>query len=203
MKTFLPHQYTSNDSNRMYLAYFIVGALDLLDALNTVSTGSERRDHVNWIYRCQHPKGGFRMWPGTDFGERANEDNAQWDPANIPATYFALASLLILNDDFKRVRRKQCLVWLQQMQRNDGSFGETLVNGHIEGGNDPRFGYCATGIRHILRGNSTKTIHMDGQTVQDVDIDGFVRCVRAAQVGTLACSLSHLHRTTLTLHAGV
>ncbi|KAK4540304.1 hypothetical protein LTR36_009616 [Oleoguttula mirabilis] len=181
LKTFLPRQYTGNDSNRMYLAYFIISALDLLDALNTVSTGNERRDHVNWIYRCQHPKGGFRMWPGTDLGDRANDTNAKWDPANIPATYFALAALLILDDDFERVKRGQCLLWLQKMQREDGSFGETLVDGVVEGGRDPRLGYCATGVRHILRGSSAEPISIDGQTVRDIDVDSFVRCVRVAE----------------------
>ncbi|KAK5133091.1 hypothetical protein LTR08_008201 [Meristemomyces frigidus] len=181
LKTYLPHHYTGNDSNRMYLAYFIVAALDLLDALDTASTGPERKDHVNWIYRCQHPDGGFRMWPGTDFGERANETNAQWDPANVPGTYFALACLLILDDDFKRVKRKQCLRWLQKMQREDGSFGETLVRGQIEGGRDPRFAYCATGIRHMLRGESAGCISLNGQLVKDFDVDGLVRCVRAAE----------------------
>ncbi|KAI7315749.1 hypothetical protein KC315_g10971, partial [Hortaea werneckii] len=76
LKTFLPHQYTSNDSNRMYLAYFIISALDLLGALKTVPSEQERQDHINWVYRCQHPNGGFRMWPGTDFGKLSNESNA-------------------------------------------------------------------------------------------------------------------------------
>ena len=84
----------------MYLGYFIVSALDLLDAIHTASTETERQGFIDWIYRCQHPNGGFRMWPGTDLGSRANSANARWDPANIPATYFALATLLLLNDDF-------------------------------------------------------------------------------------------------------
>lgn len=187
----------------MYLAYFIISALDLLDALNTVSTQHERRDYVNWIYRCQHPDGGFRMWPGTDFGERATRENAQWDPANIPATYFALAALLILDDDFQRLKRTQCLLWLQKMQRKDGSFGETLVNGTIEGGRDPRFGYCATGIRHILRGDSAGQMVIDGQTVHDIDVDEFVRCVSAAEVGTLSCSPAPALFVMLTTHSDI
>jgi len=126
------------------------------------------------------------MWPGTDFGERANDQNAQWDPANVPGTYFALAALLILDDDFKRVKRRQCLQWIRQMQREDGSFGEILVDGRIEGGMDSRFGFCAAGIRHMLRGDTSGTIQIDGQAVLDVDVDALVRCVRTAQVGTLA-----------------
>ncbi|KAI7533298.1 geranylgeranyl transferase-like protein type i beta subunit [Hortaea werneckii] len=160
LKTFLPHQYTGNDSNRMYLAYFIISALDLLGALKTVPSEQERQDHINWVYRCQHPNGGFRMWPGTDFGELSNESNAPYDPANIPGTYFALATLLIYGDDLSRVQRKDCLKWLQRMQRSDGSFGETLVKGQIEGGSDSRLGFCAAG---------------------DIDLDGFVKCVQMSE----------------------
>lgn len=170
----------------MYLAYFIISALDLLDALKTVPSEQERRDHVNWIYHCQHPNGGFRMWPGTDFGKLSNEKNAQYDPANIPGTYFALATLLIYDDDLTRVRRADCLEWLRQMQRPDGSFGETIVNGRIEGGSDSRLGFCAAGIRHILRGRTSGSIDIDGQLIQDIELDAFVGCVRMAEVGTLA-----------------
>ena len=122
------------------------------------------------------------MWPGTDFGERANSTNAKWDPGNVPATYFALASLLILGDDFKRVRRKETLRWLVHMQRADGSFGEILVDGRIEGGKDPRLGYCATGVRYILRGDSSNAAKGDDSIVDDVDVDGLVRCIRASEV---------------------
>ncbi|KAK3633937.1 geranylgeranyl transferase type-1 subunit beta [Elasticomyces elasticus] len=181
IKTLLPHQYTSNDSNRMYLAFFIVSALDLLDALDAASNEEERQGYINWVYRCQHPDGGFRMWPGTDLGARSNPENAQWDPANIPATYFALSILLILKDDFKRVNYEATLAWLPKMQRPDGSFGETLVNGRVEGGQDPRFGYCATGIRFMLRGSSTGDLSVNGRTIPDVDLDAFVRCVRVAE----------------------
>lgn len=166
----------------MYLGFFILSALDLLSAYAPSTTPEERADHINWIYRCQHPKGGFRMWPGTDFGEKATAENAKWDPANLPATYFALATLLIVGDDFKRVRRRETLQWLRRMQREDGSFGETCVDGRIEGGRDPRFGYCAMGVRFILRGGIGEgLLSLDGEEVQDVNVDAFVRCIAEAE----------------------
>lgn len=171
----------------MYLAFLIISALDLLGVLTTVCSEAERRDYIAWIYRCQHPQGGFRMWPGTDFGDRANESNAKWDPANVPATYFALGALLILGDDFARVKRRDTLLWLRRMQREDGSFGETLVDGRIAGGRDPRFGYCATGVRRILRGHRKGRLVVDGEHVEDVDVDALVRCIRAAEVGCNQC----------------
>lgn len=170
----------------MYLAYFIISAVDVLGVLFTLTTEDERAGYADWIYHCQHPHGGFRMWPGTDFGERADETNARWDPANMPATYFALASLLMLGDDMQRVRRKGCLQWLTAMQRPDGSFGETLVNGKIEGGRDPRFGYCAAGVRYILRGSQGGALTVDGETVGDIEVDRLVRCIHYSEVGTLA-----------------
>ena len=68
------------------------------------------------------------------------------------------------------------------MQRPDGSFGETLVDGQIEGGRDPRFGYCATGVRYILRGPQTGTVSVGVDHVEDVDIDSLVECIRLAEV---------------------
>jgi hypothetical protein len=176
LKTFLPWQYTSNDSNRMMLAYFTVSALDILSSLETSTTPAERADYVNWIYKCQHPQGGFRGFPGTDFGELANESNSVWDPANVPATYFALATLLILRDDLTRVKRSECLGWLSKMQRPDGSFGQTLgvEEGQIEGGTDTRFAYTAVGIRWILGG--------EYQGVGDVNVENLVQYIKRLQV---------------------
>ncbi len=179
VKSLLPHQYTSNDSNRMALSFFIVSALDLLGCLDDLTTFTERCEYANWIYRCQHPQGGFRGSPATDFGELRNADNQRWDPANLPATYFALATLVILRDDLERVEREQCLQWLTRMQRSEGSFGESLgKDGKIEGGTDARFGYCATGVRWILRGTGKGP----PIKVEDIDVDGIVRSIGTSQV---------------------
>lgn len=178
LKTYLPTQYTSTDSNRMLLAFFIVSALDLLGALHEQTTNEERKGYINWIYRCQHPEGGFRGFPGADFGDKRNEENKVWDPANGPATYLALAALLILGDDLSRVKRKECLQWLRKLQRDSGGFGETVgENGRIEGGTDSRFGYCVTAVRWILRG----CVKGDVEGVPDIDVDRLTECVKVAQ----------------------
>ena len=166
----------------MYLAYLTVCALDLLDSWTDITTEQERNEYVDWIYHCQHPSGGFRMWPGTDLRPRANQSNAQWDPANVPATYFALCTLLVMGDDFKRIRRKNTLEWLRKMQRRDGSFGETLVNGKVEGGRDPRFGYCAAGVRYILRGPDHGPVKIGSNEIEDINVDSLVECIRSAEV---------------------
>ncbi|KAL8658481.1 MAG: hypothetical protein Q9226_000975 [Calogaya cf. arnoldii] len=169
LKTHLPTAYTSNDSQRMTLAFFVLCGLDLLGALDTNATEDEQAAFVDWIYRCQHPDGGFRGFTGADLGEERTEDNERWDPANIAATYFALASLAILGDDLSRVRRKQCLDWLKKLQLSDGTFGEALGGE----GRDMRFCYCAAAIRWILAGGTMQE--------EDIDIDGLVRFIEASQ----------------------
>ncbi|QDS72772.1 hypothetical protein FKW77_004694 [Venturia effusa] len=178
LMTFLPNAYQANDANRMMLAFFILSSMDLLDCLNSTLTVEDRERYINWVYLCQHEDGGFRGFSGGDFGHLRNDENAVWDPANVPATFFALAILAILEDDFSRVKRRECLSWLTKMQRSDGSFGETLgPNEKIEGGLDPRFGYTAMGIRAILRGRGEGEM----KDVPDVDTDLLVECIRRSQ----------------------
>ena len=179
LKTFLPTGYTSNDSNRMMLACFILSALDILGVLQERTTPLERKEYVDWIYHCQHPEGGFRGFTGTDFGKLRNEDNAQWDPANLAATYFALGALLVLEDDLERVKRRECLRWLAKLQHKDGSFGEVLGEGaNIEGGRDVRFCLLAALVRWILRGGKAG---VRDETV-DFDADALAEFVKSSQV---------------------
>lgn len=182
LKTFLPGLYTSNDSNRMLLAFFTVAGLDVLGELHNKTTPEERKGYIEWIYHCQVPSGGFRGFTGTDFGsERRTPDNEAWDPANVPATFFALVILLILGDDLSRVKRIECLQWLPKMQRHDGSFGEVLgPGGQIEGGGDLRFCCFGAGTRYILRGRRGDGL----QDVDDIDVDALVAFIEACQVRT-------------------
>ncbi|KAG2419898.1 hypothetical protein HFD88_004695 [Aspergillus terreus] len=179
LKTFLPDLYTSNDSNRMLLAFFTVAGLDVLGELHNKTTPEERKGYIEWIYHCQVPSGGFRGFTGTDFGsERRTPDNEAWDPANVPATFFALVILLILGDDLSRVKRIECLQWLPKMQRHDGSFGEVLgPGGQIEGGGDLRFCCFGAGTRYILRGRRGCGL----QDVDDIDVDALVAFIEACQ----------------------
>ena len=179
LKTFLPSLYTSNDSNRMMLAFFTVAGLDILGALQSHTTPEERQAHAAWIYRCQLSSGGFRAFTGADFGlDKRTRENEIWDPANLPATFFALVVLLILGDDLSRVKRKECLQWLHDMQRSDGSFGEVLgAAGAIEGGHDLRFCCCAAGTRYMLRGKDVRNIEVD-----DINVNSLVAFIESCQV---------------------
>ena len=178
LKTYLPHYYTGNDANRMTLALFTVSALDILGDLDGALSAEERQGYIDWVYSCQLPEGGFRPWPGSNFGKQRNDDNKIWDPAHVPGTFFALLTLVVLGDDLERVKRREILLWLIRMQRPEGGFGETLgVKDYIHGGNDSRFGYMATAIRWILRGD------LEGPCgdVPDIRIDDFVACVCEAE----------------------
>jgi geranylgeranyl transferase type-1 subunit beta len=180
LKTFLPGLYTSNDSNRMLLAFFIVSGLDLLGALESKTTPEERQGYIEWIYQCQVPSGGFRGFTGTDFGtELRTPENEAWDPANVPSTFFALVILLILGDDLSRVKRTECLKWLRKMQRPNGSFGEVLgPDENVEGGGDLRFCCFAAGTRYILRGK--RDTGLDG--IEDIDVGKLVAFIVSCQV---------------------
>ncbi|KAL1965630.1 hypothetical protein VTN77DRAFT_5307 [Rasamsonia byssochlamydoides] len=179
LKTVLPHQYTTGDSNRVLLAFFTVAGLDLLGVLQTSTTPEERQGYIDWLYHCQLPSGGFRGFTGTIFGDqKRTRENEAWDPANLPATFLALETLLILGDDLSRVKRQECLQWLPKMQREDGSFGEVLgVNEEIEGGRDLRFCYCAAGIRYLLRGKHDD----DLADVKDIDVEKLISFIESCQ----------------------
>lgn len=172
LKTFLPTAYTPNDSQRMTFAFFTLSALDLLSALENHTTSEEREGYVDWIYHCQHPNGGFKGFTGADAGVESC-----WDPANLAATYFALASLIVLRDPMERLDTHRCLSWLRQLQREDGSFGEALgKDGQLEGGGDIRYCYLAAAVRSIVRrGESIKG-------VDDINVESLVSYVRSSVV---------------------
>ncbi|KAL8856997.1 MAG: hypothetical protein Q9178_006402 [Gyalolechia marmorata] len=191
LKTHLPTAYSSNDSQRVTLAFFVLCGLDLLDALDTNTTENERAAYVDWIYRCQRSDGGFRGFTGADMGVDKTEGVEHWDPANIAATYFALASLAILGDDLARVKRKECLRWLKRLQLSDGTFGEALgSDGEAHSGRDMRFCYCAAAIRWILADRMGEE--------DDIDVDGLVRFIEASQTYEGGFANGPAHET----HAG-
>lgn len=186
LKSALPSAYISTDLSRLSLAFFSVSALDLLDELHTSTTPEERQDWIDWIYLCQLPGGGFR-------GSQATIGSGEvWDVPNLPACYFALASLAILGDGFERVDWKGLARFLVKMQREDGGFGEWLLKGGIEGkggdrimgGEDMRYMYCAMAVRWIMRGGCVDGRCVKGiEDLPDVDVEGCVRFIKASTVG--------------------
>ncbi|KAL3417867.1 prenyltransferase and squalene oxidase [Phlyctema vagabunda] len=198
LKTLLPTQYTSTDSSRMSLAFFILSALDLLSAGAETLPSSSRFNLSNWILSCQHPSGGFCGSPNhkypNEFYVGAGTEKREMDPANLPATFFALLSLAFVENGrpFARVRRRQTLNWLASLQREDGSFGELIRHGKIEGGKDMRYCYCAAAVRWMLRDDLRK------DDVHDIDVEKLVDHIRSGQTYDGGFSESSQHEA----HAG-
>ena len=185
LKTLLPTTYTGNDSQRMTFAFFTLSALDILDALFDHTSAEERQEYVDWILRCEHPDGGFRGFTGADggCGVEVKQEGRCWDPANLAATFFALAALMVLAEGMERIRKRECLEWVGRLQRKDGSFGEAIGRGGvIEGGEDTRYCYLAAGVRWILRRGEME------DAVDDTNVEsllGYVQrsVVRASEQG--------------------
>lgn len=118
------------------------------------------------------------------------------DPANLPATFFALLSLGLVEKGkpFSSVRRRQLMIWLRTLQREDGSFGELVRDGKIEGGRDMRHCYCAAAVRWMLRGE----LHGE-KAVEDIDVDKLVDHIRAGQTYDGGISESSQHEAHGTL----
>ncbi|WQF84279.1 Putative terpenoid cyclases/protein prenyltransferase alpha-alpha toroid [Colletotrichum destructivum] len=218
-KTFLPHQYTSNDSSRIALSFFIIAALDILSPPEPskenphLLTAADRVAARNFVLSLYNTGGGFC---GSPTHALPTELYADWDieegtartrnssSANLASTYFALLSLAIIADGheaatsaFAGVDRVMTLRWLKRLQRPDGSFGELVLDdGSIEGGNDMRLCCLAATIRWALRGDTKKG---DDDWVEDIDVDALVRYIRQGQTydGGLAQS-SHQNES----HAG-
>ncbi|RDW77101.1 hypothetical protein BP6252_05154 [Coleophoma cylindrospora] len=199
LKTLLPTQYTSTDSSRMTLGFFILSALDLLSAGPDTLPLTERRRLRDWILSCQHPSGGFCGSPNHRFPDAfyvdVGQGARQMDPANLPATFFALLSLGLVENGspFSGVRRRQLMTWLRTLQREDGSFGELIRDGTVKGGRDMRYCYCAAAVRWMLRGE------LQGEkAVEDIDVDKLVGHIRAGQTYDGGISESSQHEA----HAG-
>ncbi|KAI1005851.1 hypothetical protein K3495_g2371 [Podosphaera aphanis] len=196
LKSLLPTRYTGNDSSRMTLGFFILSALDLLhDDGSPILSEGETHDIRNWVLQCQHPHGGFCGSPNHRYPDEyytdAKNGVQEIDPANLPATFFAILSLGFVGD-LKTIDRKKCLRWLRSLQREDGSFGELVTaEGKIWGGRDMRYCYVATAIWWMLRG-------YDGGPNESIDVQKLMYHIKSSQTYDGGISESSQHEA----HAG-
>ena len=179
LKSVLPTGYSSNDSSRMTLGFFTLCALDILGQHKKLLSEKERVDIRDWILSCQHPNGGFcgstnHRFPDAHYVD-VGHGKQLMDPANLPATFFAILSLTYVGD-LTQVRRRDCLRWLKSLQRDDGSFGELVTaDGSIRGGRDMRYCYVASIIRWVLGGDQLSA-------EDDIDVDKLVDYLQNGQV---------------------
>ncbi|KAI8059086.1 geranylgeranyltransferase type I beta subunit [Gongronella butleri] len=154
----LPSAYTETETNRMTLAFFCLGGLAMLGALDASVTEQNKQDWIDWIYAQQiRPSddgkntahAGFRgsSWSGRAFDPQSSTCEYQpHDSSHIASTYTALLNLALLGDDFARVDRSAIVAGLRHLQQDDGSIAPTY--GSME--RDARFIFCAAAISYIL-----------------------------------------------------
>ncbi|KAF3762778.1 hypothetical protein M406DRAFT_46180 [Cryphonectria parasitica EP155] len=202
-RSLLPHHYTSMDSTRLSLAFFIICAIDLLTPSSSSSsqdtsssssndnnnnkpllTPADRRSLRRWVLSCQHPLGGFVASPTHAFRPEHQHGDAV-EEAHLGGTYFALLLLALLADDdsnsaFAGVDRVRTLRWLRRLQRpEDGSFGESVYDPPmVGGGKDMRYCYLAAAVRWMLRGDLKPD---DPAYVEDIDIPALLAHIRRSQ----------------------
>ncbi|KAI9315000.1 geranylgeranyl transferase type-1 subunit beta-like protein [Dichotomocladium elegans] len=156
----LPTPYTETETNRMTLAFFCLGALELLGELQTAISKQDKLDWIEWIYAQQIlPTGqkpdpnrarcGFRGSSASGYPFEPNAKHTQhipYDSSHIANTYTALLSLLLLGDDLSRVNRDAIVESIKCLQLQDGSFQPAPDS--LE--RDVRFLYCACAVSYIL-----------------------------------------------------
>ncbi|PQE25250.1 prenyltransferase and squalene oxidase protein [Rutstroemia sp. NJR-2017a WRK4] len=198
LNSLLPTAYTSTDSTRMTLGFFILSALDLLGEGPSTFPESRRKDIREWVLRCQHPLGGFcgssnHRYPDIYYAD-VGHGRRDVDPANLAASFFAVL-ILGLVGGIERVRRRDCLSWLRRLQREDGSFGELVTeDGKVRGGRDMRYCYVATALRWMLTGDA----HEEREEGTDINVESLVEHLRRGQTYDGGISESSEHEA----HAG-
>lgn len=122
----LPEPYSSQDVNRMVLAFFCVNGLALLDSVHLI----DKEKVITWIYSLQIPPDsrdpvlnerdcGFRggPWLGNDMKTPDTEyHSTTYDTSSIATTFAALSVLRVLGDDFSRVYRANIISALKSLQ---------------------------------------------------------------------------------------
>lgn len=164
----LPSAFKSVDLNRTSIGFLLLNSLDILNQLENTTTLHARQHWIDWIYRCQLSTGGFRGSTGTKTSEFS-----VYDTAHLPSAYFAIASLLILGDDLKRVNREGLLAEMRKLQNEDGSFSPVLLGEERYGEVDVRHGYAAIAVREMLSPIKSE---------EDIDVSAAVRYIQQCKV---------------------
>lgn len=161
----LPHQYISQDLNHLSLVNFTISSLDLLESL---SEGEERAKQIDWIYLHLLPnKRGFRGSLNASLPVSAA--GSRYDAVHLPATYFAISTLLVLGDDLSRIDTDAIMQELSDLQQDDGSFSSSTLSKDI----DLRFSYMAVALRFIIFRLLRRNIE-----AQDFDLGTAARYIR-------------------------
>lgn len=245
------------EAHRLSSLFFVVSGLDLLDALETRLSSSDKKDIIEWIYSYQvdidrvllaqqqqqillhdasysDSQDTFKSTTtttttSTDINttnttnatttttipisttNKPNDNNYDdtkvgysgfratsminsdipLDCGIISMTYCALATLVILGDDLKRIDRKSIVQGMKHLQLPDGSFKPSMLGGEC----DMRLVYCAAAVCQLLDDWSGLDKDRCAKFIKDsLSYEGaFAQCPGAeAHGGSTYCALASL-----------
>lgn len=171
----LPQSAQAEDANKLALVYFCLHGLDLLGKLppNDVAAAEYIYTHLipetPVVGGAETPQ--FQAFRASNTFRLAAPNN-DYDLPNLSATFFALAALLALREDFRpRIDRHRVMRFVAQCQRTHGpekgSFAPVLgPDGAPFGDADLRLCYLAAGVRRMLGYDSLLPL----QRRHDVDV---------------------------------
>lgn len=149
----LPQKAQSEDSNKLALVYFCLHGLGLLGKLDKIDTISYVEHVYEHLISCRDESiQAFR--PSKTFA--LDPSHNDYDLPNLSSTFFGLAILLVLGEDFsEKIDRHKVMKFVSQCQisngPNIGSFLPVLDStGQPFGESDLRLCYIATSIRTLL-----------------------------------------------------
>eukprot|EP00741_Cyanophora_paradoxa_P021298 tig00021348_g20558.t1 len=127
----LPAGFVSLDASRPWLCYWILHALDLLDAVPR--TSDQVSYVIDFLRRCQHPTGGFGGGPG--------------QVPHLAPTFAAVNALLVIGTEaaLASIDRAGLLRFLRSIKSADCSFRM-----HDDGETDVRGVYTAAAVYSLL-----------------------------------------------------
>lgn len=207
-----------NEAHRLSALFFIVSGLDLLGALDSKLSEADKHDIVEWIYSYQVDINKVKITETPDIGSigddsdslyyQLNEEDKRvghsgfratgmldsdvpFDCGFISMTYCALATLVILGDDLKRVDRHSITAGMRHLQLPDGSFKPSILGGE----SDMRLVYCAVAVSKLLNDWSGIDRDRSAKFIQaSLSHEGaFAQCPGAeAHGGSTFCALASL-----------
>lgn len=166
----MPEKAQSEDANKLALIYFTLHGLSLLGKLeSTVDRESAIEDVYDYL--IQDPDSQIQAFRSSQTFKLSSK-NKEYDLHNLLATFFALACLLALDEDYStRLDREKIMRFVSRCQvqnGNDvGSFRPVLGADHEAWGeSDLRLCYIAAGIRKML-GYDKLSAH---ERANDIDV---------------------------------
>lgn len=149
----LPARAQGEDANKLAIVYFVLHGLGLLGHVNT----KDNDLHIEYIYsHLIHTRDATIQAFRSSQTFKLQNDRNDYDLPNLSATLFALASLLILQDDFStKLDRHKIMAFVSRCQVKSGPLKGSFVpvlgaDGEPWGESDLRLCYIAASIRKMV-----------------------------------------------------